>query len=40
MAAQKTQPTNANVDDFLDAAAPARRRDDGKALAEIFREVT
>ncbi|MCI2185703.1 DUF1801 domain-containing protein [Bifidobacterium tibiigranuli] len=40
MATQKTQPTNVNVDEFLDAATPAKRREDGKALAEIFREVT
>ena len=30
----------ANVHDFLDAASPARRREDGLRLAEIFREVT
>ena len=40
MAENKTQPTDASVDDFLDAATPARRRDDGKALDAIFREVT
>ncbi|WP_173923822.1 DUF1801 domain-containing protein [Agromyces sp. Marseille-P2726] len=40
MAENKTQPTDASVEDFLDAATPARRRDDGKALAEIFRDVT
>ena len=40
MAENKTQPTDASVDDFLDAATPARRRDDGKALADVFREVT
>jgi hypothetical protein len=40
MAENKTQPTDASVDDFLDAATPARRRDDGKALAEVFHEVT
>ena len=40
MATQKTQPTDANVDEFLDAAIPARRREDGHALAEIFHEVT
>jgi hypothetical protein len=40
MATQKTQPTDANVDEFLDAATPARRREDGHALAEIFHEVT
>jgi hypothetical protein len=36
----KTQPTGANVTDFLEAAVPARRRDDGLRLAEIFREAT
>ena len=36
----KTVPTDANVHDFLDAATPARRREDGLRLAEIFREVT
>ena len=40
MAENTTQPTDASVDDFLDAATPARRRDDGKALADVFREVT
>jgi hypothetical protein len=40
MAENKTQPTDASVDDFLDAATPARRRDDGKALEKIFHEVT
>ena len=33
-------PTDASVDDFLDAATPARRREDGVRLAEIFRDVT
>ncbi|WP_166791233.1 hypothetical protein [Cryobacterium sp. Hh7] len=32
MAANKTQPTETSVEDFLDAATPARRRDDGKTL--------
>ena len=40
MAENTTQPTDASVDDFLDAATPARRRDDGKTLADVFREVT
>lgn len=40
MAENKTQPTDVSVDDFLDAATPERRRDDGKRLAEIFRDVT
>lgn len=38
--APKTQPTSASVPDFLDAAEPARRREDGLALASVFREVT
>lgn len=40
MAEPKTRPTDASVDEFLAAATPARRRDDGLRLAEIFREVT
>lgn len=40
MAEQKTVPTSASVDEFLDAATPARRREDGMRLAEIFHEVT
>lgn len=40
MAANKTQPTDADVDAFLDAATPARRREDGHRLAEIMRDVT
>ena len=40
MPENKTQPTEASVEDFLDAATPARRREDGKTLATIFREVT
>ena len=40
MAEQKTVPTDANVDDFLAAATPDRRRQDGVKLAEIFHEVT
>ncbi|SFS17628.1 protein of unknown function (DU1801) [Microbacterium sp. cf046] len=40
MAEQKTLPTRASVDEFLDAATPARRREDGVQLAEIFHEVT
>lgn len=38
--APKTQPTDASVPDFLAAAEPAKRREDGLALAEIFHEVT
>lgn len=40
MAEAKTQPTDASVDDFLAAATPARRREDGERLDRIFREVT
>ena len=40
MSENKTQPTEASVENFLDAATPARRREDGKTLATIFREVT
>jgi hypothetical protein len=40
MAEPKTKPTDADVDEFLAGATPARRREDGLRLAEIFREVT
>lgn len=40
MAAPKTQPTDADVEAFLAAATPARRREDGMALSRIFSEVT
>jgi hypothetical protein len=40
MGESKTAPTEASVDEFLEAAIPARRREDGQRLAEIFREVT
>jgi len=40
MSEQKTVPTDASVDDFLGAATPARRREDGLKLSEIFHEVT
>ena len=40
MSEPKTVPTDADVDAFLDAVAPAVRRDDGIRLAEIFRETT
>ena len=36
----KTKPTDASVQDFLEAATPAKRREDGLALATIFAEVT
>ncbi|WEK13387.1 MAG: DUF1801 domain-containing protein [Candidatus Microbacterium phytovorans] len=40
MSEAKTQPTDADVTAFLEAATPARRRADGIALAELFTEVT
>ncbi len=40
MAENKTQPTEASVEDFIESATPDRRREDGKALAALFREVT
>lgn len=40
MAEPKTVPTGADVHAFLDAATPARRREDGLRLAGIFGEVT
>ncbi|WP_269087493.1 hypothetical protein [Rathayibacter sp. VKM Ac-2630] len=39
MSAQKTGPTDASVDEFLAAAVPARRREDGVALAALYREA-
>lgn len=40
MAEQKTLPTHASVTEFLEAATPPKRRDDGLKLAQIFHEVT
>ena len=40
MAENKTQPTDASVENFIDAATPDKRREDGKTLDTIFREVT
>jgi len=40
MAEIKTGPTDADVHAFLEAATPARRREDGLALAGIYAEVT
>jgi len=40
MGEPKTVPTDASVDDFLSAATPPRRREDGLRLAVIFHEVT
>ena len=40
MSQPKTGPTDASVEEFLNAATPQRRREDGLLLAEIFHEVT
>lgn len=40
MAEQKTKPTEASVDAFLDAAQPARRVEEGHRLAQLMREET
>ena len=40
MGEAKTAPTDASVAEFLAAATPDRRRQDGVRLAEIFHEVT
>lgn len=40
MSEQKTGQTDASVSDFLKAATPARRREDGLQLAELFGEIT
>ena len=40
MTTQKTQPTGADVDEFLAHATPSKRREDGIALEAIFTEVT
>jgi hypothetical protein len=40
MGEPKTVPTDANVHEFLESAATARRREEGLRLAEIFSEVT
>ena len=40
MSTQKTLPTEASVQDFLDSTAPAKRGRDGHVLDGIFREVT
>ncbi|NHI15802.1 DUF1801 domain-containing protein [Microbacterium excoecariae] len=40
MAENKTQPTDASVEDFLAAAATPRRREEGAVLDALFREVT
>ncbi|WP_412061025.1 DUF1801 domain-containing protein [Rubrivirga sp. IMCC45206] len=40
MAENKTQPTDASVEAFLDAVEPERRRDDARRIAAIMAEVT
>ncbi len=40
MGEPKTAPTVASVEDFLHAATPPRRQEDGLLLAGIFQEVT
>lgn len=40
MAEPKTKPTDVNVDEFLEAVEPAKRKEDGLVLAAIFREET
>ncbi|MGH3653739.1 DUF1801 domain-containing protein [Glutamicibacter sp.] len=37
---QKTLPTDASVEEFIEAATPAKRRIDGQELDRIFREAT
>lgn len=40
MSEPKTRPTNASVEDFLAAAEPARRRDEGRVLCDLMQEAT
>jgi hypothetical protein len=40
MTQNKTQPTPADVDAFLGAVEPERRREDGRALNALFERVT
>ncbi|WP_421857566.1 DUF1801 domain-containing protein [Oceanicaulis sp.] len=40
MTQNKTQPTSADVDAFLGAVEPERRREDGRALNALFQRVT
>lgn len=37
---QKTLPTSASVEDFIEAATPEKRRIDGHELDRIFRQAT
>ena len=39
MSEPKTQPTEASVEDFLAAAEPARRREEGRILCALMQEV-
>jgi len=40
MAEIKTKPTEASVEEFLDRVEPASKREDGKVLDALFRNVT
>ena len=40
MAENKTQPTDADVDAFIDAVENDRKREDSRVLIELMREVT
>ena len=40
MAANKTQATEASVEEFLSAVEPARKADEARALDALFRRVT
>lgn len=40
MAENKTQPTDADVDAFIDAVENDRRREDSRALLDLMRDVT
>jgi hypothetical protein len=40
MAEPKTRPTDASVEDFLDAVEPTRRREDALAVCALMREIT
>lgn len=40
MASPKTQPTDANVTEFLDQVTDARRRDEGHRVRDLMEKVT
>lgn len=40
MSDRKTQPTDASVEEVIDAAADERRRDDAREVLDLMREVT